>query len=286
MEVTQLKDCQNAADLESAIAARCEASVQLEAGKLWLEASDCMHQRVPRQCSVASVSTRSLSARTMHLTALEEDGVLDHIFSFVGAGEHLYAAGVCRQWRCRYLQFCTSSSGPVQTTLKRSALVTESRLQLALSCGLTVAGWAFDKQMLAEHICRRSAQPEQVVALLREQGLRWSFTLPAEAAYFGKLALLQWLCRNYCPWQLDSVLISASCSSGVPLLEWLHTITAPWSSETEQAMLERAIACNQLNTVEWLQEHGIRLKPRPVVTAWQLLSNNWNQWLVNDLVQW
>jgi hypothetical protein len=142
MENTQLKDCKNAADLESAIAARCEAIVQLEAGKLWLKASDCMHQRVPRQCSVASVSTRSLSARTTHLTALEEDGVLDHIFSFVGAGEHLYAAGVCRQWRCRYMQFCTSSSGPVQTTLKRSALVTESRLQLALSCGLTVASCA------------------------------------------------------------------------------------------------------------------------------------------------
>jgi hypothetical protein len=61
------------------------------------------------------------------------DAVLDHIFSFVGAGEHLYAAGVYKQWRCIYMQICVGNVELVHTIAKRNALVTESRLQLALS---------------------------------------------------------------------------------------------------------------------------------------------------------
>jgi hypothetical protein len=281
MESTSLNDCENAAAAHSACAVAAARNPQQQ-GHQGLQPSSS----VPPQHSVASASPKSSIARTTHLGALEQDGVLDDIFSFVGAGEHLYAAGVCKQWRRIYMEFCVSVVEPVHTTVKRNALVTESRLLLALSCGLTVAGWAFEKKMLAEYICRHSAQPEQVVALLREQGLRWSVTLTTEAAYFGKLDFLQWLCRNYCPWHVDSVLINGSCSNAVTLLEWLYAIAEPWSSETKQSMLERAIACNQLDTVEWLQQHGVRLQPRPAVTAWQLLSSNWNQWLVNDLQQW
>jgi hypothetical protein len=48
--------------------------------------------------------------------------------------------------------------------------MTESRLQLALSSGLTVTGWTFSSWHKADLICRYSLEPEAVMTLLRDHG--------------------------------------------------------------------------------------------------------------------
>jgi hypothetical protein len=76
---------------------------------------------------------------------LDRDDLLDYVFSYVGGGDHLYTGGVSRKWRGRYMQYCAQNSSSEfdvkLATRHRSVLITESRLQLALSNGLTVEGW-------------------------------------------------------------------------------------------------------------------------------------------------
>jgi hypothetical protein len=49
----------------------------------------------------SSNSKRSKLVRNVCTAPLETDIVLDIVLSFVGIGEHLYAAGVSRKWRER-----------------------------------------------------------------------------------------------------------------------------------------------------------------------------------------
>jgi hypothetical protein len=75
------------------------------------------------------------------------------------------------------MQYCAKSSlsqfhGKL-VTRHRSAVTTESRLQLALSSGLTVAGWTFSKVPQARLIYMHSLEPEKVMTLLRVHGAPW-----------------------------------------------------------------------------------------------------------------
>jgi hypothetical protein len=68
--------------------------------------------------------------------------VLDHVFTYVGGGEHLYVAGVSNEWRCRYMQHCVQNGrfryNGKRATRYRSVLMTESRLELAVAAGFKV----------------------------------------------------------------------------------------------------------------------------------------------------
>jgi hypothetical protein len=63
-------------------------------------ASDSAHE-YRHQCSHSAAQERSVLAR---------DEVLDTVFSFVGIGEYYYVAGVCRNWRGRYMTLCQSKT--------------------------------------------------------------------------------------------------------------------------------------------------------------------------------
>jgi hypothetical protein len=219
------------------------------------------HSAAPYQAAAAdSCKQQRLAYSSTADLALGRDDVLDDVFSFVGGGDHLYTGGVSRRWRSLYMQYCAqTNSAEVDkklVTRHRSVLMTESRLQLALSSGLSVEGWTFDKQSHAELICLYSVEPEKVLALLRVHGVPWSTLLCEGAAYYNKLTLLQWLLAHSCPWDIDNVLHRASARGYVAMLDWLFTVTAPWSIHLNQALLSIAASLDRRAAMQWLTAHG------------------------------
>jgi hypothetical protein len=191
---------------------------------------------------------------------LDRDDILDHVFSFVGGGDHLYIGGVSRRWRGRYMRHCVQTSASKFSgklvTRHRNVLMTESRLQLALSSGLTVADWNLNKQQYALQICQYSLEPEKVITLLREHGVPWSTELCNGAVYFNKLALLQWLHSHSCAWDEGYVLQHASMGGSVAMLEWLSAVTSPWTTGTMVRLLHCAGLCTNLPAAQWLRARG------------------------------
>jgi hypothetical protein len=216
--------------------------------------SDERVKRPPRLQSSCSCSCEKTSP-------LDKDEVLDQVFSFVGGGDHLYAAAVSRRWRGRYLLYCgltgTSKYNKKLVTTHRSAVLTESRLQIALASGVSAEKWDMSNPAYAELICKRSTEPQKVMALLRLHGVLWAGTLCTYAAFHGKLLLLQWLHISSCPWEQTNVLYSASRSGNVAMLEWLLTVTTtPWAGSVKQGMLALATWFNKLAVAQWLRAHG------------------------------
>jgi hypothetical protein len=207
----------------------------------------------------SSSSSSSCSCSTV-TSVLERDELLDKIFSYVGGGDHLYVAGVSRKWRGNYLTHCvqygSSKVGGKLMTRRRNVLLTESRLQLALSSGLTVAGWTFDKEVNAELIYKHSLEPEKVMTLLRVHGVPWSTLLCDGAAYYNKLAFLQWLHAHSCPWQAHRVLAYTSARGTLSMLQWLLSVMPPWSHDVQGKMFVDAACQNELAVAQWLRAQG------------------------------
>jgi hypothetical protein len=197
---------------------------------------------------------------------LDNDGIFDLVLSYVGGGEHLYIGGVSRCWRGRYMQHCAKHSASAHdkklSTTHRSVLVSAGRLQLAISSGLAVAGWTFETLSRAELVCKYSLEPQQVLTLLRLQGVPWSTALCDMAARSCNLPLLQWLRASSCPWRVSCVLGQASRGGSVLLLEWLHTVTEPWPAIHKSKMLARAGWNNHLAAAKWLRAQGAEWPPK------------------------
>jgi hypothetical protein len=158
--------------------------------------------------AVASNSSKRQRLYDSSVSPLDKYDLLEDVFEFVGGGDHLYTGGVSSRWRNRYMQYCAKNKSKRSkqfATRQRSVLMTESRLQLALSSGLTVTGWTFSSWHQADLICHYSLEPEAVMTLLRDHGAPWSTMLCNAAASCNKLALLQWLHAHSCPWHVAGV---------------------------------------------------------------------------------
>jgi hypothetical protein len=221
---------------------------------------ELLQQRSAIAGSDAADSRKRQRLHDSSVLPLDRDEVLDRVFRFVGGGDHLYVSGVSRRWRGRYLGHCAqNSTSDIEgkcVTRRRSVLMTESRLQVALNSGLTLTGWSFSSGSRADLICKHSLEPERVLVLLRMLGVLWSSDLCRCAAYCNKLALLQWLYSRSCLWQQGPVLLDASAGGSVAMLEWLLTVTPPWSSDSKQRMLHVAGCRNTFAVVQWLRDHG------------------------------
>jgi hypothetical protein len=175
---------------------------------------------------------------------LDKDEMLDHVFGFVGGGDHAYTAGVSRRWRGRYLQYCahnsTSYFDKKCVTRHRSVLITERRLQLAKAYGLDIAAFSLQNARCTDTLCQHSLQPKQVITVLRVHGVQWGSALCSSAAFYNRLSLLQWLRRSSCCWDEAGVLVNACRTNSVAVLEWLAGVTQPWSGSTTAKMLDRA----------------------------------------------
>jgi hypothetical protein len=208
--------------------------------------------------SVAADSSKRQRLQHSSELPLDKDGVLDLVF--VGGGEHLYVSAVSRRWKGRYLRHCVKNTtwkgNRKFVTCHSSVLMTESRLQLALSSGLTVKDWSFSSWPFSNSICKLSLEPEKVITLLRVLGVPWDPKLCEWAAHHGKRALLQWLHSQSCPWIEQRVLMCTCVHGSVVMLEWLMTVTAPWSFDIKNKMLYLAGYYSNLEVMQWLIEHG------------------------------
>jgi hypothetical protein len=166
-----------------------DASLNASAGELWEGSSK--RQRVHDSSSSSSSSSCGCFAES----PLDKDELLDQVFSYVGGGDHLYVAGVSRRWRGRYMQYCvlnsTCEADKKFVTTLCSTIMSESRLQLAVTCGLSIEDLTVNKWYYAELVCGHSTAPEQVLTLLRLHGVPWDADLCTSAALHAKLPLLQ-----------------------------------------------------------------------------------------------
>jgi hypothetical protein len=192
---------------------------------------------------------------------LDKSEVLDAVISYVGTGDYFYTAAVCRLWRVRYLKLCYSEADKRSkttrtqskcTTSYRSALMTAPRLQLALKGTLTIELLQANAQAFAENIVCYSLEPIAVLSLLKLRDLEWNSALCDGAAFYGELALLQWLHECGCPWHERTVLRYAIGRGSLDMLQWLQEATGPWPNSLKKPMLWIAGHRNYLNIVQWL----------------------------------
>jgi hypothetical protein len=192
--------------------------------------------------------------------SLDKDEILDEIFSYVGGGDHLYVAGVNRRWRGRYLQYCAlhgkTNRAKKFVTRHRSAIITESRLQHAKLSEFRITNLDMTQDKHATVICKHSVEPERVITTLRVHGVPWGQMVCWNAAFYGRLGLLQWLRRNDCQWDEHDVLFNASRNGSVPMLQWLDSVTKAWSNGTMTDMLSTAASCDELAAAQWLRAKG------------------------------
>ena len=207
-------------------------------------------------------SSSSSCSCVCSVAPLDKDELLDYVFSFVGAGDHLYVAGVNRRWKGRYLRHCVLNSNSTAAhdkkcvTTYRSAIISESRLQYAKANKLCTLALDITQDKHADLICRHSLEPDRVVTLLRLCGVSWGNTMFRSAAFYGKLDLLQWLHRHDCYWNQKNVLCNTSRGGSVRVLQWLATVSKPWSEGTKAEMLTDAASCDKLAAAKWLRATG------------------------------
>jgi hypothetical protein len=74
---------------------------------------------------------------------LDDDEILDTVFSYVGIGDYIYTGAVSRRWKGRYTKLCYNEAKEGKkdklTTAHQSTVMTAARLQLALKSSLSVA---------------------------------------------------------------------------------------------------------------------------------------------------
>jgi hypothetical protein len=166
----------------------------------------------------------------------------DTVFSFVGVEESVYAAGVSRKWRVRYLKLCYSEAASETCVLniKKSCAFTAvtrtaARLQVALDSGLTVAHLQQCQYTSANAMVYTSLEPLAVLNLVKLHGLKWTDSLTQNAARRNDLQLLQWLAESGCPcaqgvgsWALEH--------NNMEMLQYAHSV-ALFPTKQKQALL-------------------------------------------------
>eukprot|EP00953_Heterococcus_sp_UTEX-ZZ885_P009067 5383-Heterococcus_DN1.PRE.3 len=221
-------------------------------------------QQLARQADVPEAETgehakkRARLADSSH-TPLDDDEILDTVFSYVGIGDYIYTGAVSRRWKGRYTKLCHNEAKEGKkdklTTAHQSTVMTAARLQLALKSSLSVADLQRNT-MLHSYIVVLSLEPIAVLALAKTRDFQWRRHLARVTAHYGKLELLQWLHECGCPWVESDVCRRAALSGNVDMLNWLQQVTAPWSDELKREMLFSAGWNNQLAAAQWLRQQS------------------------------
>jgi hypothetical protein len=238
------------------------------------------------------------------IPALARNEVLDTIFSFVGIGEYYYIAGVCRNWRGRYLTFCHHTPAKQSKDIRQpytscsSIVATAARLQLALDNGLTVAQLQAEHSVLSDAIAIRSLEPRKVITLARLYGMQWSDHLTYCAAYYRQYELLKWLHKCGCPWDLEDFATEARETQDLEHTKQLFAVTAPWPADKLTILMQHAALYDNLDTIKWLHEQGTEWPTRfydnwgaPDRDCWSLEcaqwavanGSTWLEWRCQDL---
>jgi hypothetical protein len=211
-----------------------------------------------------------------YIPVLARDEVLDTVFSFIGIGEYFYTGAVCRNWRGRYIQFCSSREKSVTSeavyrisekgrcelvsrrfdTCLCGIVTTAARLQHAFDNGLTITMLAQDQMELAYAVAGHSIEPTVVLTLARVYGLQWSDYLATAAAQHERYALLKWLHKCGCVSSFEAVIENALDGNNLAHMKQIRAITGPWDDQQLSLHLWYAGVDDELDVVKWLHEQG------------------------------
>jgi hypothetical protein len=174
--------------------------------------------------------------RRLELTrecSLDNDLVLDHVISWVGADSFIFMAGVCRRWRGRYIRFCFTNSERDDDTepehrLKTNmiqALTSSKRFWWAMeSCPPSTE---FDLQEFAAgNIClfaeavAQSIDPIKTMCHARacSRSVEFDVQFAFAAAAHNELDFLQWLVTAGCEWDAPLTIQGGMCRPSYKLL--------------------------------------------------------------------
>jgi hypothetical protein len=184
-----------------------------------------------------------------------DSGILENVLSYVGLGHHLFVAPISKLWQAIYttlgshqLIVCSRNRrrGIVitcvpQMTFYSAAFASPSRVKLAHESGLSCTSTAY-KCAAGKHAdaatlatahelgmqytivtmtdaaeCNRLAE----VQYLHNQGCPWPSGLLGEVASRGHFELLRWCSQHGCPWDTAMAPFFAAKSSSIELMAWV-----------------------------------------------------------------
>jgi hypothetical protein len=189
-------------------------------------------------------------------------GILQNVLSYIGPGHRLFIAPVSKCWNDTYiavksqqLTVCDESGFPYietcdpQMTLYSSVLASPARVQLAHEAGLDCNTRAYQRSA-GKHA------DTATLAAAHDLGMEYTSSTMAGAAQRNKLAEVQYLHNQDCPW--PSWLFEEAARSGrLELLRWCHEHGCPGDVEL---VTHHAAAKGDIDMMAWiLQQPGASL---------------------------
>jgi hypothetical protein len=148
--------------------------------------------------------------------------------------QHLRSEGC--NWDAAYIAHYAAGSGSIE--------VVEWLRQQGIEISAKVLAWAAR--------CGQTA----VCQHLRSTGCDWDTDACSEAVECGRLETLHWLREHGCPWDVTEVVYGASREGFTDILDYVLEQGEVLDTELLTDALNCAGACDQLQTAQWLRQHG------------------------------
>jgi hypothetical protein len=210
------------------------------------------------------------SEKLATLRTLNNDALLDLIFTFVGINEFLFVGGICRRWYRRYVGMCSearrSADVAARKTLHSTSIVTTARFKLALDCGLCIR--SEDEQTATkpyfDDLPKFSSDPIGILTLARQRGAAWHSIMSSDAALYGSFELLEWLHESGCPCSAETVTVHLMRSSRsaerrlITMQHWLQRLPSDFAERQSlmNELLFEAGLSKSFKAAEYLLSEG------------------------------
>jgi hypothetical protein len=226
---------------------------------------------------------------------LEDAGILLHVLSILGPGQHLFISAVSRAWRESYERvasvqmiglagFYTSKAVFIKcttlTTLCSAAFTSACRVNLSRECGLTfsnkklqrIAGKVADIStlqaagelglQLKDEVLIGAAAAASVPKLQWlhvDQNCRLPPSICHYAARSGSIGLLKWLRQHGSALNAETC-AGAAAGAHIHVLQYLHDEGCEW----DESACSTAAWHGHLPTLQWLHEQGCPWDPNEI----------------------
>jgi hypothetical protein len=244
----------------------------------------CAELFLPQQSPPMVYTRRQHKRAAPRSSDIWTDATLEHVLSFVGAGQHAFVAQVSRDWMDCYVRttISSTSTAAAHSTFYSAAFASQSRLRLALDVGLAIS----DSRV--QHHAGRCAAAE-VLTLANELGMPFSPEVLHGAAVSGCVSRVLWLCTVHNCALPDDITAYAAQSGSIDMLMWLRQRGCAFNQRTsyhaaragDMAILEflhaencafSAEACEaaatagNLQLLQWLRDRDCPWHAATVVT--------------------
>lgn len=109
-------------------------------------------------------------------------------------------------------------------------------------------------------------------------GCPWDARVVTAAGASGNLSLVQWLCSEGCPYDLQKVMNEALSAGRIPVIEWCLHNGASWNA----ASIDYAVLRGHLDTVRWCRAHGAPWGANPCRIVISGRQDAMLSWLISD----